>query len=94
MRTLYLWSAPDLLCVWTAGTFITLTCLSQAAKAAVDCLSMSLELSVPIPLAGATFGSFLIALLHILLELFVYQTISPAKAAQPAIIAGKQLFCL
>lgn len=39
--------------------------------------------------AGATVFSFAVALLYVLLELLVYNTISLSKAAQPLIVAGK-----
>lgn len=41
--------------------------------------------------AGATFFSFAVALLYVLLELLVYNTISLSKAAQPLIVAGKPM---
>lgn len=38
-------------------------------------------------LAGATLGSFLIALLHFLLELLVFKTVGLKTAIQPMIVA-------
>lgn len=38
-------------------------------------------------MAGATLGSFIIALLHFMLELFVYGTIGITTAVQPLVVA-------
>lgn len=43
--------------------------------------------------AGATVFSFAVAMLHVLLELVLYQTMSLSKAAQPLIVAGKSMCC-
>ena len=47
--------------------------------------------SLPIPPAGATLGSFLIALLHFAMELLLFKTMGLATALQPMIVAGAPL---
>lgn len=40
------------------------------------------------PNAAATLGSFIIALLHFISELFIYETVSIKTAIQPLIVAS------
>lgn len=68
-----------------ARMFATWTLLSGGL-----CLICARNPCVP-SIYGATVFSFAVALLYVLLELLVYNTISLSKAAQPLIVAGVSL---
>ena len=61
------------------------TTQKQNSRAESGCDNVILEILA----AGATFYSFAVAMLYVLLELIVYKTISLSKAAQPLIVAGQ-----
>ena len=62
--------------------------LSSRARAHVHDASYIYSYTTSIIIAAATFGSFLIALFHFSIEVFVYNTVSVRSAIQPMIIAS------
>ena len=75
-------SPPITVSALQARTFATWTLTS-----CLLCLICARNPCIP-AIYGATLGSFLIALLHFLLELLAYKTVGLKTAIQPMIVAG------
>ncbi|KAG7666824.1 hypothetical protein Ndes2526B_g04681 [Nannochloris sp. 'desiccata'] len=73
---------PDEVSALQARTFATWTLTS-----CLLCLICARNPCIP-AIYGATLGSFLIALLHFLLELFAFKTVGLKTAIQPMVVAG------
>jgi len=95
-RTFATWTLTScLLCLLCArntsvapiyGTWFCKRCISQEIVIhffSKERLSISLKW-----FAAATLGSFVIALIHFILELFIYETLTISTAIQPLVIAS------
>eukprot|EP00890_Picochlorum_soloecismus_P005602 jgi/Picsp_1/6042/NSC_03396-R1_a8hs11_chlre-like protein len=75
-------SQPEQVTELQARTFATWTLTS-----CLLCLLCARNTSVA-PIYAATLGSFVIALIHFILELFIYETLTISTAIQPLVIAS------